>query len=206
MQIAVVVMNKAALRERIINNILFTTLQHPVTNITLLIINTILVFISVYIAYGALTVTQVTVESTTDQFKANRTASDSLLRTQMKYTKLLNDTLVSQVVKQQQFNQSQLMNSVLLRNSLVSQIEQLQQVNQSQLKNTLLVHDDLISQVEKLQLVNQSQLKYSQLLKDSLIHEINRIQQISRTQLELINKQLVILDNFPKEQLGIKTK
>ncbi|MBI2418273.1 MAG: hypothetical protein HYV28_10310 [Ignavibacteriales bacterium] len=199
-------MNRLLLRERIVNNILFTTLQHPVTNITLLLINTVLVFISVYIAYGALSVTQVSVESTNDQFKANRTASDSLLRTQMIYSRLLNDTLVSQVVQQQQISQSQLKNSLLLRNSLISQIEQLQQVNQSQLKNTLLLHDDLVSQVEKLQQVNLSQLKYSQLLKDSLIHQIAQIQQITRTQLELSNKQLIILDNFPKEQLGKKTK
>lgn len=174
-------MNKLTLKERIANNIIFATLQHPVTNITLLLINTILVFMSVYIAHGALSVSQTSVESTTNRFKAARIASDSLFRTQIKYSKLLNDTLVSQVVK-------------------------LQQISQSQLKNSLMLSDNLISQVTKLQQVNQSQLNYSQLLSDSLIHQISRIQQISHDQLETSNKQLVVWDKFQKEQLSIKQK
>jgi len=175
------VMNKLSLKEKIINNIVFSALQHPVTNITLLLINTILVFMSVYIAHGALSVSQISVESTTNRFKAARIASDSLFRTQMMYSKLLNDTLVSQVVK-------------------------LQQISQSQLKNSLLLSDNLISQVGKLQQVNQSQLNYSKLLSDSLIHQISRIQQINRDQLEMSNKQLGIWDKFQKEQLSIKSK
>jgi hypothetical protein len=174
-------MNRLTLKERIANNIVFSTLQHPVTNITLLLINTILVFMSVYISHGALSVTQTSVENTTNRFKATRIASDSLFRTQMMYSKLLNDTLVSQVVK-------------------------LQQISQSQLKNSLLLSDNLISQVSKLQQINQSQLNYSQLLSDSLIHQISRIQQISRNQLETSSKQLVIWDKFQKEQLNIKQK
>lgn len=176
-----VVMNKLSIKERIKNNIIFSTLQHPVTNITLLLINTILVFMSVYVAHGALSVSQTTVENTTNRFKANRIASDSLFRTQMMYSKLLNDTLVSQVVK-------------------------LQQISQSQLKNSLLLSDNLISQIGKLQQVNQSQLNYSQLLRDSLIHQISRIQQINRNQLEMSNKQIGIWDKFQKEQLNIKPK
>ncbi len=174
-------MNKLSLKEKIINNIIFSTLQHPVTNITLLLINTILVFMSVYVAYGALSVSQTSVESTTNRFRANRIASDSLFRTQMRYSRLLNDTLVSQVVK-------------------------LQQISQSQLKNSLLLNDNLISQVGKLQQVNQSQLNYSQLLSDSLIHQITRIQQINRNQLDLSNKQLDIWNKYQKEQLSIKQK
>jgi hypothetical protein len=176
-----VVMNKLTLKERIANNIVFATLQHPVTNITLLLINTILVFMSVFIAHGALSETQTSVENTTNRFRANRVASDSLFRTQVKYSKLLNDTLVSQVVK-------------------------LQQISQTQLKNSLLLSDNLISQVGKLQQVNQSQLNYSQLLSDSLIHQISHIQQINRNQLEMSNKQLIILDKFQKEQVSVKQK
>jgi hypothetical protein len=174
-------MNRLSLKERITNNIIFSALQHPVTNITLLLINTILVFVSVYIAHGALSVSQISVESTNNRFKANRIASDSLFRTQMMYSKLLNDTLVSQVVK-------------------------LQQTSQSLLKNSLLLSDNLISQVGKLQQVNQSQLNYSKLLSDSLIHQISRIQQTNRNQLEMSNKQLGVLDKIQKEQLIIKPK
>lgn len=174
-------MNKLSIKERIRNNFVFSALQHPVTNITLLLANTILVFMSVYMAYGALSVSQTSVESTTNRFRANRIASDSLFRAQMMYSKLLNDTLVSQVVKLQQFSQAQL-------------------------KNSLLLSDNLISQVDKLQQVSQSQLNYSQMLRDSLIHQISRIQQINRNQLELSNKQLGIWDKFQKEQSGIKQK